>query len=361
MENTEAIIGEMNKLLKKQRMFQTELYQHLIANNAIPPNSEKEFKDLYSWALSMELIDRARIKNWNKKKGKLPKYFTKKQLIKIFDVVDRPKDMIACFMALMFGLRINEICTLKVKNIDFENHRILIEDSKNPNRTRDNYGKDRYVDFDSALDNIIKRWLEIIGESSEWFIPSDKSPDMHLRKKSLHERFRMYLKEAGLLEIDYTMNITQKVRGKRITKKVNRHKYYFHCLRHTMACIIYNKTGDIYAVNRFLGHNQLDTTTIYAKMIDVKMKSTISSVFASLHYNYHDGQHLPNPQPVKSNVTQSQPVVQTSVNSPLQLLETQFINGDISEDEFLKKKQVLEATGLKKIIEIKSDSKNKEN
>ena len=39
--------------------------------------------------------------------------------------------------------------------------------------------------------------------------------------------------------------------------------------------------------------------------------------------------------------------------TPLQLLETQFVNGDISETEFFGKKQVLAATELKKVIEIK--------
>ena len=266
IENIDNIITEMNIVLSKKRMFRKELYEHLVAKGVMKPNTEKEFRSLFEWAYSNNLIDKSRIIKWNKKKGKLPRYFTKKQLIKLFDVIDRPKDGIACFMALMCGLRVNEICTLKVKDIDFDNHRILICDSKNPNRERDNYGKDRYVDFDPAIDGIIKRWLGIIGESSKWFIPSDKNPDMYLRKKSMHERFRSYLKAAGLLMVDYTLKIKQKFNGRKIEKNVNRHTYYFHCLRHTMACIIYDNTGDIYAVNRFLGHNQLDTTTIYAKM-----------------------------------------------------------------------------------------------
>lgn len=352
IENADAIIQGMNEILIERRLHRKELYEHLIAKGVVGPSSEKEFNNLFVWALSNKLIDRARIKNWNKKKGKLPRYFTKNQLVKIFDAIDRPKDGIACFMALMCGLRINEICTLRIRDIDFEHHRILIKDSKNTNRSRDNYGKDRYVDFDPAIEGAIKRWLGIIGESSEWFIPSDKSPDLYLRKKSMHERFRAYLKEAGLLQVEYTLNIKQKIHNRKIEKTVNRHTYYFHCLRHTMACIIYDKTGDIYAVNRFLGHNQLDTTTIYAKMTEAKMKNTISKVFASLHFNYHDGQHLPIPEPVRPSV-QSQPVVQASVNSPLQLLEMQFVNGDISETEFLRKKQVLQAIEIKKVIEIK--------
>ena len=353
IEKTDAIIGEMKALLGKERMYRKELYEQLLARGVVKPNSEKEYNNLFEWALSNELIDKARIKNWNKKKGKLPRYFTKKQLIKLFDGIDRPKDGIACFMALMCGLRINEICTLRIRDIDFENHRILVRDGKNTNRSRDNYGKDRYVDFDSAIEGVIKRWLNIIGESSEWFVPSDKSPDMHLRKKSLHERFRAYLKEVGMLQVEYTIRQKLTLRGKKIEKTVKRHTYYFHCFRHTIACIIYDKTGDIYAVNRFLGHNQLDTTTVYAKITEAKMKNTLSTVFASLHYNYHNGEHLPHPETFKSAAVHSQPVVHASASSPLQLLELQYVNGDISENEFLRKKQVLQATELKKVIEIR--------
>ena len=358
IEKTDLIIQEMNSILNERRMYKKELYEYLISKGVISPNSEKEFNNLVAWALSNRFIDKARIKNWNKKKGKLPRYFTKKQLVKLFDVMDRPKDCIACFLALMCGLRVNEICTLRIKEIDFEHHRILIRDSKNTNRSRDNYGKDRYVDFDPVIDGVIKRWLNIIGESSEWFIPSDKSPDMHMRKKSLHERFRAYLKEAGLLQIEYTLKFKQKRFGKEKERTVNRHTYYFHCLRHTIACIIYDKTGDIYAVNRFLGHNQLDTTTVYAKMTEAKMKNTITKVFASLHFNYHDGQHLLNPEPVNQAPLHSQPIVQTSASSPLELLEMQFVNCDISETEFLRKKQVLQATEIKKVIEIKGGEVN---
>jgi integrase len=350
--SADEITKEINKLIAHKRMGQREIYETLIAQGTINVGNEPEFKKLWEFLLSQELIDRGRIKNWNKKSGKLPKYFTKKQLQKIFEVVDRPKDGIACFLALMCGLRVREICRLQIKDIDLEQHKIFIGDSKNTNRAKDGYGTDRIVQFDSAIDNILKRWIEIIGKDSKWFLPSDKSPDTSLREKSLHERFRSYLKQASLLEVDYAVTIKQNNHGKKKEFKVNKYKYKFHCLRHTMACIIYNKTSDIYAVNQFLGHKQLDTTMVYAKITDTKMRNTISSVFSSLHNNYEEGEYLANHQQT-INRTQSQPVVQTIANTPLQLLETQFINGDISENEFLRKKQVLEATEIKKVIEIK--------
>jgi integrase len=311
----------------------------------MPPNSEKEFKNLYHWAFDNAYIDKGRIRYKSKKSGKLPRSFTKSQLIKIFEAIRRPKDAIACFMALMCGLRIEEVCSLEVKDIDFENHKIFIGDSKNTNRKGDNYGNDRYVEFPRSIEGIIKRWLEVIGDTSKWFLPSDKSSDLHLRTKSIHERFRSYLKDAGLLIIEYTRKAKVKVNGKTIEKSINKYKYAFHCFRHTYACMVYNKTGDIYIVNRLLGHRQLDTTMVYAKMTDAKRKNTIETVFALLSCNYENGMHLINPEPVK-RTAQSQQVIPANIE-PIKLLELQFVNGETSEDEFLKRRKVLQSVEVK--------------
>lgn len=341
--NTDKIIQEMNKLLTEKRMTYKELYENVIASRIIPPNSEKEFKNLYHWAFDNAYIDKGRIRYKSKKRGKLPRSFTKSQLIKIFEVVRRSKDAIACFMALMCGLRVEEVCSLEVKDIDFENHKIFIRDSKNPNRKRDNYGNDRYVEFPHSIEGIIKRWLEVIGDTSKYFLPSDKSPDLHLRTRSIHERFRQYLKDAGLLIIEYTRKA--KVNGKTIEKSINKYKYTFHCFRHTYACMIYNKTGDIYIVNRLLGHRQLDTTIVYAKMTDAKRKNTIEAVFAPLSCNYEKGSHLPNPEPIRRN-SQPQQIISADID-PLKLLELQFVNGEINEDEFVKRRKVLQSVEIK--------------
>jgi integrase len=340
------MIVEINSMIEKRKMFPKEIYETLLAKGVVKPNTEKEFRNILQWGLANELIVRNRVKNWNKKKGKIPRYFTKKQLVKLFESIDRPKDNIASFLALMCGMRISEICGLKIKDINLDDCKIFIKDSKNPLRSTHGYGKDRVVCFDPAIRGALEKWISIIGSTSEWFLPSDKSPDMPLQQKTLHERFRTYLERANLLEVEYSVSFKQKINGKVKDKTLHRHKFYFHCLRHTMASIIYDKTGDIYAVKEFLGHESVDTTMVYAKMTETKMRGIVSSVFSSLHYNYSEGNHLPPP-----TVTKSAPVVAT--NSPLELLEMQFVNGDISENEFLRKKQVLSATTISKTIEIR--------
>jgi integrase len=351
-QSMDKIVDHINRIIAVKSMYPKEIYETLISDGKLKPNSEKEFRNLFEWALSNELIDRTKVKNWNKKKGKIPRYFTKKQLVKLFDAIDRPKDGIASFLALMCGLRISEVCNLKIKDINFDDTKIFIRDSKNTNRHLHGYGKDRVVRFDSAISGTLQRWIEVIGDTSEWFLPSDKSPDLPVRPKTLHERFRYYLKQANLLEPEYEMRFKQKINGKVREKVAHRHKFYFHCLRHTMASIIYNKTGDIYAVKEFLGHESVDTTMVYAKMTETKMRTVISSVFSSLHYNFNENRHTPLPEtpPVRSPQ-----IVNSSVNSPLQLLEMQYVNGDINENEFLRKKEVLSATELKRTIELTGD------
>jgi len=340
MIDAKKVVKKINELLVNNRYYRRELYEILLSEKIVPPNSEKEFSNLIYFAIDEGLVERTRMKGWTKKKGKLPRYFTKKQLIDIFDAIDRPKDMITCFVALMCGLRVSEVCSLQIGNIDFEKHRMLVRDCKNTNREKQGgYGKDRYVIFDPAIDNILKRWIEIVGDTGKWFVCSDKTPDRPLVSKSIHERFKMYMKEAKLLIPEYKVTAKQKIHGKLKEKIVTRHRYTFHCFRHTMACIIYNSTGDIYLVKEFLGHEQVETTMVYTKIINTKMKSSLSKVFASLRGPTPINSYIPHQE---KNYTFQEPTIQAP--APLNAFETirlQYANGQITEEEYAKKKKVL--------------------
>ena len=270
--------------------------------------------------------------------NKLPDVFGVMELVKIFDAIDRPKVGIAVGLAFFCGLRISEVCNLRIEDIDLENNRLKVVDGKNSRRSLSGYGKDRYVVIPSQLISPIKKWIEIL-EGGKWLLPSDKSPDMHIRKKSLHEQFREVLKRAGLLIPSYEIEYETKINGKKTFRKVTRHKYYFHTLRHAYATYLRDKGVDIYTISDLLGHNQVTTTQIYARISDGQRKKAVEDAFRNPLQN----------QILKPKINPMQ------INSmkPIEYLQMQMLKGEITQQEYVQKLALLNSEGIKKVIEMK--------
>ena len=65
----------------------------------------------------------------------------------------------------------------------------------------------------------LKKWIDIIA-GGKWLLPSDKSPNTHIRKKSLYEQYRFVLKNAGLLIPEYETEYEAKIQGKKVTRTI---------------------------------------------------------------------------------------------------------------------------------------------
>lgn len=52
----------------------------------------------------------------------------------------------------------------------------------------------------------------------------------------------------------------------------------FHCGRHTYATLLLTVGVDIYTVSKLLGHSQVKTTQIYAKVIDRKKDKAVNRI-----------------------------------------------------------------------------------
>ena len=57
----------------------------------------------------------------------------------------------------------------------------------------------------------------------------------------------------------------------------------FHCFRHTYATLQLTNGTDIYTVSKMLGHTNIKTTQIYAKVVDSKKEQAADAIKLILH------------------------------------------------------------------------------
>lgn len=71
----------------------------------------------------------------------------------------------------------------------------------------------------------------------------------------------------------HNLRLQQWIMKAGITKKIT-----FHCARHTYATLQLSMGTDIYTVSKLLGHRELKTTQVYAKIIDEKKKDAADRI-----------------------------------------------------------------------------------
>ena len=177
-----------------------------------------------------------------KKKSSLPKVFSKNDIAKLFTQVDNPKHLIMLKLCYGMGLRVSEIVNLKIADIDSERMLVHIQAAK---------GKvDRYVALPSS----------ILDELRNYFLAF---------------RPKIYLFE-GQYGGQYAIRSVQAVFKKAMQKaKINK-TVGIHGLRHSYATHLMESGTDMHFIQKLLGHKDIKTTEIYAKVSN-KQLSNIKS------------------------------------------------------------------------------------
>lgn len=52
----------------------------------------------------------------------------------------------------------------------------------------------------------------------------------------------------------------------------------FHCARHTFAVMMLDLGVDLYTVSKLLGHKSIETTQVYAKILDKNKKAAVERI-----------------------------------------------------------------------------------
>jgi len=177
-----------------------------------------------------------------KKKYLLPKVFSKEDILKLFQAIDNPKHLLIIKLCYGMGLRVSEIVNLKINDIDFNRMMVLIESSKGK--------KDRYVNLPTSIVEELKDYLSVF-KPEKFVFEGQYGGQYSIR--SVQAVFKTAMKKA------------------KINKDVG-----IHALRHSYATHLLEVGTDMVFIQKLLGHKDVKTTQIYAK-VSQKQLSKVKS------------------------------------------------------------------------------------
>lgn len=174
---------------------------------------------------------------------RIPKKLTKEQAMQVlqaaFDVPYRYRRTIMRYrnraivgVCLFAGLRRTEMLTLKLADVDLRNGEILVRNCKGR--------RDRIVPINTALRVILKEYIELRTR-------------MNIATPAL---FCGSLGKGGLQWASFARHM-------KLLRAWSGVRFSLHALRHTFATMMLEGGCDLFTVSKLLGHNQIQTTTIY--------------------------------------------------------------------------------------------------
>jgi site-specific recombinase XerD len=141
-------------------------------------------------------------------------------------------------VALMYsaGLRVSEVCNLKYSDISRKDMRIYIEHSKNRS--------DRYsILSDKALDILTQYWYRY-GKPRNWLFPSTQNNG-----------------EKPIVTFTANCIVNDHIDRLGWSQDLNCHSF-----RHAFGSHLYENGVDLLTIQRLMGHNSINSTTIYVHL-----------------------------------------------------------------------------------------------
>lgn len=176
------------------------------------------------------------------KPWQLPKVMGEKEIGRLFNALENKKHKAILFTAYSAGLRVSEVVSLEIKDIDSDRMQIFIRNAKGK--------KDRYVMLSPVLLDILRSYMMHYEPRPRKYLFEGTEPGEALSTRTAQQVFIDAKKKAGL--------------KKELT---------FHCLRHSFATHLLEKGVDIKYIKDLLGHFSINTTTRY---LHVKRESLVN-------------------------------------------------------------------------------------
>ena len=180
---------------------------------------------------------------------KLPVILSPDEVKRLIAAAGNLKHQTAFALAYATGLRISEVVSLKVGDIDSQRMTLRVEQGKGQ--------KDRYAMLSPILLERLRVWWRVARAQGKmldggWLFPG-QNPIRHLSARQLDRAIHAAAIDAG------------------IDKHIS-----MHSLRHAFATHLLEQKVDIRLIQVLLGHKKLETTALYAQVATDTLREVVS-------------------------------------------------------------------------------------
>jgi integrase/recombinase XerD len=158
----------------------------------------------------------------------LPVILSPEEVLRVFAAIRSVKHKAIVATAYAAGLRISEVCGLRIADIDSQRMRIHVRSGKGK--------KDRYVMLGESLLALLRQYYQKVRPKGEYLFPGYK-PHRPICTTAVNQVLRKVVRQAGL------------------SKKAT-----MHTLRHCFATHLLEAGTDIRILQVLLGHSSIRTT-----------------------------------------------------------------------------------------------------
>ena len=227
------------------------LYDRKITKSSIS-RKLSSIRGLYNYLVREDIIKENHFNKIQNPKRELylPKFLKDEELDKIFSVCNsnnptEERDTLIIELLYATGVRVSELVNIKIKDINREEKLIKVLGKGN---------KERMVIYNNhtkkALDTYLKDGYNYFNKKSSEYLILNKNGN------KLSERYIREIINKKVSQASLDINISP------------------HTLRHTFATDILENGADLMTVKELLGHESLNTTSIYTHITNEQIKKT---------------------------------------------------------------------------------------
>ena len=237
-----AFLGRSPVTASKEDVRRYQL--HLTSSGARTPKINSTVSALrFFFDVTLDRADLAKQASFVHEPRKLPLVLSPEEVARLLEAAPGIKYKAALSVAYGAGLRVCEVVSLKVSDVDSKRMMLRVEQGKG--------GKDRHAMLSPQLLKLLRDWYRIARPPGWLFPGQDPVNPMTTRQLT-----RACHAAAQIAEIN-----------KRVTP---------HTLRHSFATHLLERHIDIRVIQVLLGHAKLETTALYAQVATNTIRDVMS-------------------------------------------------------------------------------------